>query len=46
VDPTSFFLSHEILSITEITFQENGIAGKGAWFEIRIPKGSYRASTK
>ena len=43
---TSLFLSREILSITGITFQEDGIAGKGAWFEIRIPKGSYRTSTK
>ena len=43
---SSLFLSREILSITGITIRENGIFGKGARFEIRIPKGSYRPSTK
>jgi signal transduction histidine kinase len=42
---SSLFLSREILSITGITIRENGIFGKGARFEIRIPKGSYRLST-
>jgi signal transduction histidine kinase len=36
------FLSREILSITGMTITENGEAGKGAQFEITIPKGSYR----
>jgi PAS domain S-box-containing protein len=36
------FLSREILSITGITITENGIPGKGARFEIRVPKGMYR----
>lgn len=40
------FLSREILSITGITIRENGIFGKGARFEIRVPKGSYRLSSK
>jgi signal transduction histidine kinase len=42
----SLFLSREILSITGITIQENGVPGKGARFEIRVPKGSYRFSTQ
>jgi K+-sensing histidine kinase KdpD len=42
----SLFLSREILSITGITIRETGIPGKGARFEIRVPKGSYRISTK
>ena len=42
----SLFLSREILSITGITIRENGISGKGARFEIRVPKGSYRFSGK
>jgi PAS domain S-box-containing protein len=41
---TSLFLSREILSTTGITIRENGVAGKGARFEIRVPKGSYRLS--
>ena len=36
------FLSQEILSITGITITENGIPGKGARFEIAVPKGAYR----
>ena len=42
----SLFLSREILSITGIAVRENGVPGKGARFEIRVPKGSYRVSTK
>jgi PAS domain S-box-containing protein len=36
------FLSREILSITGITITENGMPGKGARFEIVVPKGAYR----
>jgi signal transduction histidine kinase len=36
------FLSREILSITGITIVENGGSGKGARFEITVPKGAYR----
>ncbi|MFZ0006320.1 MAG: PAS domain S-box protein, partial [Methanoregula sp.] len=36
------FLSREILSITGITITENGEAGKGARFEITVPKENYR----
>jgi signal transduction histidine kinase len=36
------FLSREILSITGITITENGVPGKGARFEITVPKGAYR----
>ena len=36
------FLSREILSITEITIMENGTPGKGARFEILVPKSAYR----
>jgi PAS domain S-box-containing protein len=36
------FLIREILSITNITIIENGEPGKGARFEIHIPKGTYR----
>jgi PAS domain S-box-containing protein len=43
---TSLFLSREILSITGISIGENGVAGAGARFEIRVPKGSYRFSGK
>jgi PAS domain S-box-containing protein len=35
-------LSREILSITGITITENGKPGRGARFEITVPKGSYR----
>jgi PAS domain S-box-containing protein len=35
------FLAREILSITGITIAETGEPGKGARFEIRVPKGSY-----
>jgi len=40
----SLFLSREILSITGMTITETGVPGKGARFEIRVPKGSYRLS--
>jgi PAS domain S-box-containing protein len=36
------FLSREILSITGFTMRETGIYGKGARFEILVPKGKYR----
>jgi len=36
------FLAREILSITGITIRETGEAGKGARFELLIPKGAYR----
>ena len=36
------FLSREILSITGITIEENGIPGKGVRFGINIPNGYYR----
>jgi len=38
------FLAREILSITDIKIRETGEPGKGARFEIAIPKGSYRFS--
>jgi signal transduction histidine kinase len=37
------FLSREILSITGITITETGEPGKGARFEIMVPKDHYRA---
>jgi len=36
------FLSREILSITGITIHETGEVGKGAQFEMTVPKGMYR----
>lgn len=36
------FLSREILSITGITIRETGEPGKGARFEITVPRGQYR----
>ena len=36
------FLSREILSITGITIAETGEPGKGARFEMVVPKGEYR----
>lgn len=36
------FLVREILSITGITIRETGTLGKGARFEIFVPKGAYR----
>ncbi|MDP2796635.1 MAG: PAS domain S-box protein [Methanoregula sp.] len=38
------FLAREILSITGITIQETGEPGRGARFEILVPKGAFRAS--
>ncbi len=35
------FLSREILAITGITITENGTSGKGARFEITVPKGAW-----
>lgn len=40
------FLAREILEITGITIWETGTYGKGACFEIFIPKGSFRFSGK
>lgn len=36
------FLTKEILSITGISIRETGEEGKGARFEILVPKGNYR----
>jgi PAS domain S-box-containing protein len=36
------FLSREILGITGITIEETGEPGKGARFEMNVPKGAYR----
>jgi signal transduction histidine kinase len=36
------FLAKEILEITGIAIRENGAPGKGARFEITVPKGKYR----
>ena len=36
------FLAREILAITGITIHETGKQGKGARFEIIVPKGTYR----
>jgi signal transduction histidine kinase len=36
------FLIKEILSITDIKIRETGVPGKGARFEIHVPKGAYR----
>jgi signal transduction histidine kinase len=38
------FLTREILSITGIEIRETGMPGKGARFEITVPKGTYRIS--
>jgi PAS domain S-box-containing protein len=40
------FLSQEILSITGMSIKETGIPGKGARFEIHVPKGAYRFAGK
>jgi PAS domain S-box-containing protein len=39
------FLAQEVLGVTGIGIRENGITGKGARFEIRVPKGGYRFIT-
>jgi PAS domain S-box-containing protein len=36
------FLTREILGITGISIVENGVSGKGARFEIHIPRGTFR----
>ena len=36
------FLTAEILAITGITIEENGVYGKGARFVIRVPTGTWR----
>ena len=36
------FLIREILAITGIVIEETGESGKGARFEIKVPKGAYR----
>ncbi len=36
------FLVKEILAITGLTIKENGVFGKGARFEITVPKGFWR----
>ncbi len=40
------FLSREILAITDITIRETGEPGKGARFEIFVPKGAWRFAGK
>jgi|WetSurMetagenome_2_1015567.scaffolds.fasta_scaffold02159_8 PAS domain S-box-containing protein len=40
------FLSREILDITGITIKENGEPGKGARFEMTVPKGAWRIERK
>jgi PAS domain S-box-containing protein len=39
-------LSREILDITGISIRENGEPGKGARFEITVPKGACRSNTQ
>jgi PAS domain S-box-containing protein len=39
------FLVREILSITGMTITETGEPGKGARFEIMVPKGAYRSAS-
>lgn len=38
------FMVREILSLTDISIQETGDEGKGARFEIVVPKGAYKRS--
>ncbi|MCK9632754.1 MAG: PAS domain S-box protein [Methanoregula sp.] len=38
------FLAREILAITGISIHETGSHGKGARFEIAVPKGTYRSA--
>ena len=40
------FLSREILAITGITIRETGEPGKGARFEMMVPKGMYRTKSQ
>lgn len=39
------FLSASILQITGISIKETGVPGKGARFEVLVPKGAYRFTT-
>ena len=39
---TGLFLAQEILAITAITITETGEPGKGARFEMTVPKEAYR----
>jgi signal transduction histidine kinase len=36
------FLIHEILALTGMTIEETGEPGKGARFEIHVPRGNFR----
>jgi PAS domain S-box-containing protein len=40
------FLVREILSLTGITIKETGVPGTGARFEIHVPNGKYRISSR
>jgi signal transduction histidine kinase len=40
------FLSREILSITGLSIQETGVYGQGARFEILVPEGKFRFTSK
>ncbi|AGB01458.1 PAS domain S-box protein [Methanoregula formicica] len=40
------FLAREILAITGIEIHETGTHGKGACFEITVPKGAFRSAQK
>jgi PAS domain S-box-containing protein len=40
------FVCHQILAITNITVVETGEPGRGARFEIRVPKGCWRLGEK
>jgi signal transduction histidine kinase len=40
------FLAAEILRMTSISIRETGIPGKGARFEIQVPRGGYRRGTR
>ncbi len=39
-------ISREILDITGITIRETGVPGKGAKFEMTVPKGAYRLTSR
>jgi signal transduction histidine kinase len=38
----SLFFVHDILEISDMTIQENGVPGTGVRFEISVPRGLYR----
>jgi len=40
------YLMREILAITGITITETGEPGKGARFEMKMPKGTWRLEDK